>query len=161
MNLTRTLLGLLLCLLALTTHAQWQWLDKDGRRVFSDLPPPSDVPAKNIVRKPGAMQQPGAVAASATASSPSALTGAGVDKTLMERKKQAEEAQAAKTRAEEQRFAQAQADSCARARSALAGLDAGLRISRTNANGEREFLEGASREAESMRLQRIVDADCK
>jgi hypothetical protein len=55
----------------------------------------------------------------------------------------------------------AQAESCQRARLAKSGLDAGLRISRTNANAEREFLEGAARAEETQRLQNIIDADCK
>lgn len=168
------LLALLLCLASLTVNAQWQWLDKDGRRVFSDLPPPAEVPSKNILKQPktkGQAQETQAntpaqpLGASAPVSAASALQASqpqsGIDKTLMERKKQAENAQAAKVREQEQRFALAQADSCARARSALAGLDAGLRVSRTNANGEREFLDGAPRVEESQRLQRIIDADCK
>lgn len=32
--------------------AQWQWIDKDGRKVFSDRPPGLDVPEKNIVKRP-------------------------------------------------------------------------------------------------------------
>ncbi|WP_216088085.1 DUF4124 domain-containing protein, partial [Shigella flexneri] len=35
-----------------------QWVDKDGRKVFSDRPPPVDVPAKNILKQPGGSLQP-------------------------------------------------------------------------------------------------------
>ena len=48
-----TLLGLALALPA-AGFAQWQWIDKDGRKVFSDRPPPADVPDKNILSQPGA-----------------------------------------------------------------------------------------------------------
>ncbi|MEK9952912.1 MAG: DUF4124 domain-containing protein [Curvibacter sp.] len=44
MNMIRSLLVLAGCLYALSASAQWQWLDKDGRRVFSDRPPPAEVP---------------------------------------------------------------------------------------------------------------------
>ncbi|MFX6884193.1 DUF4124 domain-containing protein, partial [Acinetobacter baumannii] len=33
--------------------AQWQWIDKDGRKVFSDRPPPQEIPEKNILKQPG------------------------------------------------------------------------------------------------------------
>ncbi|MCS4295426.1 hypothetical protein M2375_003669 [Comamonas sp. BIGb0152] len=32
--------------------AQWQWVDKDGRKVFSDRPPGLEVPEKNIIKRP-------------------------------------------------------------------------------------------------------------
>ena len=35
-------------------HAQWQWIDKDNKKVFSDQAPPSEIPDKNILRRPGA-----------------------------------------------------------------------------------------------------------
>ncbi|WP_412179990.1 DUF4124 domain-containing protein, partial [Variovorax paradoxus] len=50
------LLSLLLgsiCLLPLAADAQWQWIDKNGKKVFSDQPPPTDIPEKNIVRRAG------------------------------------------------------------------------------------------------------------
>ncbi|MES2052695.1 MAG: DUF4124 domain-containing protein, partial [Pseudomonadota bacterium] len=32
---------------SLTALAQWQWLDKDGRKVFSDRSPPAEVQEKD------------------------------------------------------------------------------------------------------------------
>ena len=43
----------LACMLPLLAQAQWQWIDKDGRKVFSDRAPPSDIPDKNILKQPG------------------------------------------------------------------------------------------------------------
>jgi len=37
---------------SLTALAQWQWIDKDGRKVYSDRSPPSDIPEKNILKAP-------------------------------------------------------------------------------------------------------------
>jgi hypothetical protein len=88
-----------------------------------------------------------------------------VEPALLEKKKQAEkqaaEAEAAQRRLEADRQAQLRADSCARARQAQAGLDAGLRIARTNAQGEREFLDETARAQEAQRIQAIIDADCR
>src|SRR5437868_8060250 len=33
--------------------AQWQWVDKDGRKVFSDQPPPPGTPSDKILKRPG------------------------------------------------------------------------------------------------------------
>lgn len=32
--------------------AQWQWTDEHGRPVFSDLPPPKDIPPERIIQRP-------------------------------------------------------------------------------------------------------------
>lgn len=146
--------------------AQWQWLDKDGRMVFSDRAPPVNVPAKAIVKRPGTPQ---VVAASSgtkeVAAAPllaaSAPQGAGVDKDLLKKKKMAEAEQAAKAKVEEQRRQATQADNCQRAKSAKAGFDSGVRMSRTNAQGEREVMDDAARAAETKRIQSVIDSDCK
>ena len=83
------------------------------------------------------------------------------DKTLEAKKKQAEEAEAAKRKAEEERIAKAKAENCTRAKQAKATFDSGVRVSRTNANGEREVLDDAARAAETQRIQGIIDSDCK
>ncbi|MBF9265764.1 DUF4124 domain-containing protein, partial [Paracidovorax cattleyae] len=59
------------CSWALGASAQWQWIDKDGRKVFSDRPPPTDVPARNILKQPGgAPPPPRTQAANAAADAP-------------------------------------------------------------------------------------------
>jgi hypothetical protein len=164
-----------ICLVVLTAlssgvFAQWQWLDKDGRKVFSDRAPPPGVPEKNIVKRPGQPQaalNPVEVEASgsgAAASAPSAASApkiSGVDKDLADKKKKAEQVDAAKRKAEEDKIAKTKADNCVRAKQAKAGLDSGVRLSRTNQLGEREILDDAARAAESQRIQGIMDSDCK
>ena len=49
----------------------------------------------------------------------------------------------------------------ARAKQAKASFDSGLRISRTNAAGEREFMDDAARASELKRIQGIIASDCK
>ena len=43
MNAFRLTLAALACSVPLMAAAQWQWLDKDGRKVFSDQPPPPNL----------------------------------------------------------------------------------------------------------------------
>jgi hypothetical protein len=140
--------------------AQWQWIDKDGHKVFSDRAPPPDIPAKNILMQPAAGTLPAtppAVAANAPALAPKIT---GKDKELDEKKKQADEAAAAKKKAEEEKVARAKADNCARARQEKTTLDSGVRIATTNAAGEREFMDDAARAAETQRVQAIIESSC-
>lgn len=169
------LLALLAGLPCTPAQAQWQWIDRNGRPVFSDRPPPTDIPAKDIRKQPAARSTasqpvtpspaaagPGAGAAPVIINGTAPVAAAsGEDKTLTARKLQAEQAEAAKRRAEEARLAQLQADSCARARQARAGLDAGLRVARTNAKGEREFLDEAGIAAEKQRIDAVIASDCQ
>jgi hypothetical protein len=163
------LLGLALSLPA-ASFAQWQWIDKDGRKVFSDQPPPTDVPAKNILHQPGTksrasftVETPAAVASAAQAarSAASAPKISGKDKELEEKKKKADAADAEKKREKEEEIAKARADSCDRAKRAKASFDSGIRISRMNSKGEQEFLDDAARAAETKRLEGIIANDCK
>lgn len=162
------------CLIALTAAAQWQWLDKDGRKVYSDRAPPADVLEKNIVKRPGGLAKAAVKAEPAlnadgtvvvAAQSPQVASSApkpsGVDKELMEKKKQAADAEAAKRRADEERVTKAKVENCALGKQAKAGLDSGVRIGRTNAQGEREIMDDAARAAETKRVQNIIDSSCR
>ena len=157
------LAGLLLA--SVSAMAQYQWIDKDGRHVFSDRAPPADIPAKNIVSQPrggGAAPAPVAAAApAASAAASKAAPAAGTDKALEDKKKQAEAADAAKQKADEVRQAAARADNCKRAQSAKATLDSGMRMARVNAKGEREVLDDAQRAAELKRVSEVIAASCK
>jgi hypothetical protein len=170
MNLLRlTLLGLALAL-PHVCFAQWQWIDKDGRKVFSDQAPPAEIPAKSILRQPGPKSQAtvatepadtAASAAQAPKSGASKPTLSGKDKELEEKKKKAEAAEAEKKKEKEEEIAKARADSCDRAKRAKMAFDSGVRISRTNDKGEREFLDDAARASETKRLEGIIASDCK
>ncbi|MDR7305184.1 DUF4124 domain-containing protein [Rhodoferax saidenbachensis] len=168
------LLAVVLAFSAAGAWAQWQWLDKDGRKVFSDRAPGADIPDKNILKRPaGQRVAPAApvanaedpVAPAATAAAPalpaSAAKGVGVDKELEAKKKQAADAEAAKKKAEEDRITKAKIENCARAKQAKTTFDSGVRVSRTNAAGEREVMDDAARAAEAKRIQGVIDADCR
>jgi len=166
------------CALPLLAAAQWQWIDKDGRKVFSDRSPPADIPAKNILKQPGptrgsSVAVPAAAAAegapgtavAASAPAPQAAASApklsGKDKDLEDKKKQAEAAEAAKKKEADEKFAQAKAENCTRARQSKASFDSGVRIARTNEKGEKEILDDTQRAAEVRRLDSVIARDCK
>ena len=163
-----TLLGLV-CALPTAGFSQWQWIDKDGRKVFSDRSPPADIPAKNILRQPGVKGVPVAppeAEPAGTASQPaktaaSAPKLSGKEKELEEKKKLAQAAEADKKKAQEEELGKLRADNCARAKNSKVSFDSGVRISRTNDKGEREFLDDATRAAEARRLDGIIASDCK
>ena len=168
------LLSLVMAFVCGSALAQWQWVDKDGRKVFSDRAPPPDVPEKNIIKRPAGSLKNAAPAATDTATStdvPSSSAspllaasgpkGAGVDKDLEAKKKQAADAEAAKLKADQDRVMKAKVENCARAKQAKATYDSGVRISRTNAAGEREILDDAARTAELKRIQSVMESECK
>jgi hypothetical protein len=161
--------ALLACLLPLA-HAQWSWKDSDGRRVFSDQPPPAGVPEKDILRRPAGVRAPAAptttpeasptAAASATATTATAPKISGKDSELEKKKKEAEAKEAAQKKAEAEKLAAQRKDNCERAKRAKASFDSGQRIATVNARGEREIMSDAARAAESQRLQGIISTDC-
>lgn len=167
MTALRTLALACICLLPLAATAQWQWIDKGGRRVFSDQAPPPDVPEKNILRRPGMKAPAPAAEPAAAASTPARAVAvnapkiSGKDKALEDRKKQAEAAEAEKKKAQAEAVAKAQAENCGRARQAKAQYDSGQRIARMNDKGEREIMDDNQRAAEVKRLQDVIARDCK
>lgn len=169
MNAHRTLALALLCCTAFSAQAQWQWLDKDGRKVFSDRPPPLDVPARSILKQPGQSAAPAApvgalpsAPAKAADAAPAALARpSGKDSELEARKREADAAEAAKRKSDEERVARAKADNCQRARQAQATLDSGIRIAQVNAQGERIIMDDTARATEAQRNQAVMATDCR
>lgn len=165
LHLARVLLVCVGLALTLPAAAQWKWRDANGRVTASDLPPPHEVPEKDILQRPGT---PGrrvltvAAPAASAASAPSAprVAPAG-DKELQARKRAAEQEQLAKVKAEEQRNAAIRAENCSRARSHLATLDSGQRMARINAKGEREIIDDQTRAEEARRARQVIASDCR
>ncbi len=178
MNLKTTSKHLALALtgwaFALSAAAQWQWIDKDGRKVFSDRPPTADIKDKDIIKQPVGRGRAPASATTTEGSEATAPAGAAVakvnantpkisgkDAELQARKKKLEDEEAAKKKADEENLALGKADNCERGKKGLASLQSGVRISTVDAKGERQFMDDNTRAAESKRLQSIVDSDCK
>lgn len=148
-------------------QAQWKWRDTNNRVQYSDLPPPSTVPDSAILQRPAGARRttapalaPGASAASVaqeTASGPART----VDPELEARRKKAEQDQAAARKAEEDKHKAAKAENCTRAKSYLKAIEEGQRMSRTNAQGEREVFDDKIRAEESKRTRDIIASECK
>ena len=156
-------LAALLSTAPLLAAAQWQWLDNSGHKVFSDQPPPADIPSNRILRQPGqhAFVPPPADVAAAAANAAASHPVAGKDKDLEAKKKEADAQAAAKKQAADQQFAQARADNCTRAKSGKATLESGVRVVQTNGQGEREYMGDDQRASEMKRLDGIIASDCK
>jgi hypothetical protein len=157
-----------LCLSCGAVCAQWLWVDKDGRKVYSDSMPPPGTPAQNILKQPGPRVSSAAIAAadvaqpaaSAASNPSSALRPSGKNKELEEKRKRTEQAEEDKRHAEDDKQKQVRAENCRRARQAKTSLDSGIRITRSNDKGEIEFLDDAARTAETQRMQEIIRTQC-
>lgn len=162
MQLFRTLFIAALSLTCLAAQAQWQWVDNAGRKVFSDQPPPSDIPARNILKQPGKVTSlataPAAPASAGVAAAPQLST---EDKELVAKKKKAEADALARIKEESDSLAKIKATNCEKAKANQALLDSGVRMAVTNAKGEREFLDDAARKAEAQRTRAAIETNCK
>ena len=155
--------------LALPVSAQWKWRDKSGQTQYSDLPPPAGVADQDILQRPvvGKRKAPAVTAASVPASGASGpaaapqLAAKASEPELEAKRKKAEQEEATKKKAEETRQAAVRAEACTRAQGNLRTFDAGVRVSRTNDKGEREYLDDATRAAEARRAREIITTQCK
>ena len=128
MKLIYSLLAVVLVGTCMTAFAQWQWVDKDGRKVFSDRAPPPDILDKNILKRPvgrvsnvaPVSDAPGSEAPLAASPPASAPKLSGLDKELEAKKKQAADAEVLNRKIEEERIMKAKIENCARAKQAKA-----------------------------------------
>lgn len=168
---------------ASTAHAQWGWTDKDGRRIFSDQAPSSEVPDKNIFKRPAgsrvaapvkAPETPdaagtgaagaaanAAATAAGTAGAKPALKVSGKDPELEKKKKEAEAAETAKKKAEADKITSQKAENCELAKRSKSNLGSGVRIATTNAKGEREIMSDTDRAVEIKRMDEMIASSCK
>jgi hypothetical protein len=159
----------LVCFVPLAASAQWMWVDKGGRKVFSDQPPPADVAPERILKQPGPRNgmvlAPVATPTTAAAAAPADAAAnlpkpTGKDKVLDEKKKQMEAADADKKKAEEARVAALRVENCSRAKASKATYESGVRLTRVN-KGEHEYLDDNQRAAEIKVLNDVIARDCR
>ncbi|MFI0545395.1 MAG: DUF4124 domain-containing protein [Brachymonas sp.] len=180
-------LGVVWALAAGSAWAQWQWLDTDGRKIFSDKAPPSSIPESQILRgadgrpyvslektkaKPAPEEKapsygfhefkPEPVASpKPKAASPAVQKQATKTPKELEQEKKAlaeKAAQEAQAKRQEQEVKQA---NCKNIRSNLATLDSGVRVATTNEKGERAVMGDPQRASERQRLQTALkDNQC-
>lgn len=140
-------------------QAQWKWRDTGGQIHVSDLPPPRDVPDKDVLQRPEPVVQRPAIAASG-ASAPAAAR-ASVDPELEQRKRKAEQEQAQRQAGDDRKAAEVRKENCRRAQEQLALMDSGMRVARVKPDGEREYLDDDQRAREAQRARQGIDANCR
>jgi hypothetical protein len=155
MNMTRVLSAVLLVAAGVIAPglamAQYQWVDDNGRMVFSDRPPPASVaPSKVKVIPVKAPTKPAEKAAEVDAkplanqvatNSPSpAAPKSTADKDLEAKKRALDAEEAAKKQKAEAERQTKMAAACTDTSSGIRSLESGTRIATTNVKGEREFL---------------------
>jgi hypothetical protein len=142
----RIALALIALALAPAVSAQlYKYVDKDGKTVYTDQPPP------NAESKPVRVQSAPATAPEKTAT--------GKDKELDKGRKEA--ADKAKKSDEVAKREADNAQRCADARSNLELYESGGRIAKRNAQGERVFLEQNEIDAEKVKARAVMDEACK
>jgi hypothetical protein len=141
----------------------WKWRDASGQVNVSDLPPPTSVPAQDILERPPVQRKAVAAAASAASAASTWLANAAprTDPELEARRKRAVDEQAALQRQQQERDTSVRADNCSRANAQLALFNDGQRIARTNAQGEREILDDKTRADEVQRARAVIASDCR
>lgn len=143
---------------------QWKWRDGQGRVQYSDRPPPAGTRDQDILVRPRSARALPVLPADQVASTPIAAPRPSVkasDPELEARKRKAEEEKAAQQKALEDKQAQVRADNCQRAQAYQRSLDDGMRIARTNAQGEREVLDDQARAQEQARNRQAITSNCK
>ena len=136
---------------------QYKWVDENGRTRYGDVPPPG-VRATPLRGGPASGPAPAPAAASKDAKK-GPLTPAEQDAEF--RKRQLEASKDREKQEKETQQAAEKRDNCARAREQMASIESGQRIQRTDAQGERYYLDDDQRAAEAAKTQQLVNAWCK
>ena len=147
--------------LALPAAAQWKWRGKDGRIQYSDLPPPAGTADQDILQRPNPSRRFAPPAPASAPASGAATAAAKVEPELEAKRRKAEQEQAEKDKANQAQMDAVKAENCAKAKSYLRTLDDGIRITRTDAKGEREVLDDKGRAEETKRTREVIARDCK
>lgn len=131
----------------------YRWVDKDGRVRYTDTPPPAGVQGRTL-QTPSA---PPAAAPEGDAKAAPSLS----EQEQSFRKRRLEAQKEAEKAALAQKEAEAKRQNCARAQEYLRTLESGQRVTRTNAQGEREFIDDATRARETASARQAVRDWCE
>ncbi len=160
----KTLMVLAGLLLAAAAGAQtYKWVDKNGRVQYGDTPPPgaNAAPVRSAQRPSPPAPAPAAKsddAKTAAAKKSGPLTPA--EQEAEYRKRQIEAQKEQEKHAAASKEAAVKKDNCERAQEYLRTLDSGQRISRTDASGERQFLDESAIAREKSQARQNVQAWC-
>jgi hypothetical protein len=166
------LMGVVLVVLLVVpaAQAQWKWKDNRGQIHVSDLPPPLEIPEKDVLLRPdlsahraaasAAVASGAASAVASTASAPRADRSRS-DPELEARRKRAEQERGDKIKADADKQASDRAVNCQRARAQIGTLESGQRLVRVNEKGDREILDDRSRAQEIQTARDLAAANCQ
>lgn len=129
----------------------YQWKDKTGQYVYSDNPPPGNIPSRMLRRDAvGEINAPPPTTGSKTTA----------DRELELKKRQQDQDEKQAKSDKDGADGKSKAQNCDLAKNQLAALESGQRVARFNAQGEREFLDDAQRTAEVERTRKIIAESC-
>ncbi len=152
----RILSSIVLVLLAATNAycEVYKWVDPDGTVHYSDQPPSGATQEETLNIRSGAATSSGTGAQKA----PGPKTYIEQDSEFRKRQVEAEE----KAKKEEKALADAKErqQNCERAQASLRALQSGVRTTRINDKGEREFLDDSQRQQEMAVAQKTADSWC-
>jgi hypothetical protein len=133
---------------------QFKWVDQNGKVQYGDVPPPG-VNAQRLRPPPT-----GSAPAPAAAAKKDDKGGKALSPEAAFRKRQ-EDAQKDREKEEKsEQEATARRENCTRAQEQLRQAESGQRIARTDAKGERFFLDESQLTQETARLRGIVQQSC-
>jgi hypothetical protein len=143
---------------------QYKWIDRNGKVQYGDTPPAgvNATPLKGPAAAPPAPAEKGAskaAAKDAKAANKGPLTPAEQDAEFRKRKLEAEKAGAKDEKAAQD--AETRRENCKSAQEYQRQLEGGQRIARTDAKGERYFMEDEQRAAELAKARKSAADWCK
>jgi uncharacterized protein DUF4124 len=147
----KKLLALTFFFAAAASAQQYKWVDQEGKVRYGDVPPPG---ASATRIKPPSAGAP-AAAAEAKKDGGKALT---PEQAFRKRQDDAQKEQQNQAKADQE--SQARRENCTRAQEWLRSLETGQRIARTDAKGERYFLEDAQVAQETAKARQAVQQSC-
>lgn len=139
-----------LCLAMAAASAQsYRWIDKDGKVVYGDVPPPG-VKVTTLRPAPPSAAPPAAPAAAGKDAAKDAKKGplTPAEQEQAFRKRKLEEEDARKKQEEALAAEQGRKQNCDRAQENVRQIESGQRIARTDAKGERYYLDDDQRGTE-------------
>ena len=149
--------AVLLALVSFNTYADLnKWVDANGKVHYSDGPPPDDVKAEtlHISASPNTPQSP-----AAAASAPSAPKTIYEKEAELKKERKAKD-EAAQKAAKEEEHAKAKQQACEQSRIQLSTLQNAPRVTVYNAQGERSFMDDATRQKSEAEAQASVSKYC-
>jgi hypothetical protein len=146
--------GLGVLFAAAAAAQQYKWVDQNGKVQYGDVPPPG-VKAQRLKPPPG-----GAAPAPSAAAKKGEKTEKALSPEAAYRKRQEDAQKENEKAAQAEQEAAGKRENCVRAQESLRTLESGQRIARTDAKGERYYLEDAQIAQEISRARQIVRESC-